>query len=162
MKRRLSVLRTSCRALVCWWTMVWYKTHPSIWLHFSSMRRVWVNVPLEIILVTGNQKAVNKHFNGSIPWISRDDFHIEVLKHFAHMHDFFSMDIVEALRYDRELISSVPCALQSTSLVVDGISSASSCPVKHRRSIALWKHLPSVTMNVILISMLVLVSDCVT
>jgi hypothetical protein len=29
---------------------------------------------------------------------SRDDFHIEVLKHFAHMHDFFSMDIVDALR----------------------------------------------------------------
>ncbi|CAF4622546.1 unnamed protein product [Rotaria sp. Silwood1] len=28
----------------------------------------------------------------------KDNFHIEVLKHFAHMHDFFSMDIVEALR----------------------------------------------------------------
>ncbi|CAF0837786.1 unnamed protein product [Adineta ricciae] len=28
----------------------------------------------------------------------KDDFHIEVLKHFAHMHDFFSMDIVDALR----------------------------------------------------------------
>ncbi|CAF3684350.1 unnamed protein product [Rotaria sordida] len=28
----------------------------------------------------------------------KDSFHIDVLKHFAHMHDFFSMDIVEALR----------------------------------------------------------------
>ena len=31
--------------------------------------------------------------------LHRDDFHIEVLKYFAHMHDFFSMDIVEALRF---------------------------------------------------------------
>ena len=31
--------------------------------------------------------------------LSRDDFHIEVLKHFGHLHDFFSTDIVEALRY---------------------------------------------------------------
>ncbi|CAF5126603.1 unnamed protein product, partial [Rotaria sp. Silwood1] len=28
----------------------------------------------------------------------KDDSHIEVLKHFAHMFDFFSTDIVEALR----------------------------------------------------------------
>lgn len=28
----------------------------------------------------------------------KDDFHIEVLKQYAHMHDFFSKDIVEALR----------------------------------------------------------------
>jgi len=31
--------------------------------------------------------------------INRDDFHIDVLKQFAHMHDFISVDIVEALRF---------------------------------------------------------------
>ncbi len=30
--------------------------------------------------------------------INRDEFHIKVLKQYAHMHDFFSKDIVEALR----------------------------------------------------------------
>lgn len=30
--------------------------------------------------------------------LSRDDFHIDVLKQFARRHDFFGIDIVEALR----------------------------------------------------------------
>jgi Sec7-like guanine-nucleotide exchange factor len=34
-----------------------------------------------------------------ISLLNRDDFNIEVLKHFAHLYDFFSIDIVEALRF---------------------------------------------------------------
>jgi len=30
--------------------------------------------------------------------INRNDFHIEVLKQYAHMHDFFGKDIVDGLR----------------------------------------------------------------
>ncbi|CAF1182831.1 unnamed protein product [Adineta steineri] len=55
------------------------------------------NTPEHIAKFLFNETGLSKRAIGDYIG-ERDDFNIDVLKQFAHMHDFFSVDIVEALR----------------------------------------------------------------
>ncbi|CAF3927868.1 unnamed protein product [Rotaria magnacalcarata] len=64
------------------------------WLTDNSLIQ---NTPEHTAAFLFNETGLSKRAIGDYLG-EKDNFHIEVLKHFAHMHDFFSMEIVDALR----------------------------------------------------------------
>ncbi|UJR16424.1 hypothetical protein I4U23_003326 [Adineta vaga] len=55
------------------------------------------NTPESVATFLFNETGLSKRAIGEYLG-EKDDFHIDVLKHFARRHDFFTVDIVEALR----------------------------------------------------------------
>ena len=84
--------------------------------------------------------------------INRDNFNIEILNHFARLYNFFSTDIVEALRlkiYFSFFVLKLFILFFFVFYFLDAIYQHFFFQVNHKKLIESWKHLLNVIMNVI-------------
>ncbi|CAF3557551.1 unnamed protein product [Rotaria socialis] len=74
-----------------------FNENPNEGIRWLVENNIFPNTPEHLAAFLFNETGLSKRAIGDYLG-EKDDSHVEVLKHYAHMFDFFSTDIVEALR----------------------------------------------------------------